>query len=220
MLTFEPRPREQVCSSPARRRLHAASRLHQADRRTDPQHGRGCGALAQPQQLTEAKTERPRSRSVSSLEAVAPGRPGADGRTRPRAARGRSAASRAARHPGLRCHDGSSVRQALELIERYQPPRTSFLSITHVESRTRWRLLQRDASARRNPPPPAPGSGRVEHQERGRLPLDGRPPVTYAAFPFPEPEYAALAREMYRCDVRYGQSWSGATLPATRSTFL
>jgi AraC-like DNA-binding protein len=32
------------------------------------------------------------------------------------------------------------------------------------------------------------------------------------AFPFPAPRYAAIARELARCEVRYGQSWAGLAL--------
>ena len=34
------------------------------------------------------------------------------------------------------------------------------------------------------------------------------------AFAFDEPEYARLARDLFRCDVRYGQAWTGTVLPS------
>jgi AraC-like DNA-binding protein len=41
----------------------------------------------------------------------------------------------------------------------------------------------------------------------------GACPVLKVAFPFPAPDYAALARDMFRCDVAYGQSWAGLSFP-------
>ena len=38
--------------------------------------------------------------------------------------------------------------------------------------------------------------------------------VQYAAFPFPAPRYASLARQFFRCEVRYAQDWAGFALPA------
>lgn len=38
--------------------------------------------------------------------------------------------------------------------------------------------------------------------------------IGYAAFAFKRPEYAALAKGLFKCDVRYGQQWTGFTLPA------
>ncbi len=34
--------------------------------------------------------------------------------------------------------------------------------------------------------------------------------VRHVAFPLDEPEYAALASELFGCEVRYGQSWARA----------
>ncbi|MYM21840.1 helix-turn-helix domain-containing protein [Duganella sp. FT135W] len=38
--------------------------------------------------------------------------------------------------------------------------------------------------------------------------------TVYASFPFSEPPYAALAREMFGCAVRYEQAWCGFVFPA------
>lgn len=37
--------------------------------------------------------------------------------------------------------------------------------------------------------------------------------VGWVSFPFDEPRYAALARDMFQCDVRYRQSWAGFSVP-------
>lgn len=35
----------------------------------------------------------------------------------------------------------------------------------------------------------------------------------YVAFPFERPDYAVLAEGLFKCEVRYGQSWAGFSLP-------
>jgi AraC-like DNA-binding protein len=38
--------------------------------------------------------------------------------------------------------------------------------------------------------------------------------IATVAFPFEAPDYQGLSRELYGCEVRYGQRWAGFTLPA------
>jgi AraC-like DNA-binding protein len=40
-------------------------------------------------------------------------------------------------------------------------------------------------------------------------------PITSVAFPFPEPDYADLARELIGCEVHWSAGWAGLTLPAS-----
>ena len=37
--------------------------------------------------------------------------------------------------------------------------------------------------------------------------------VREVAFPFDAPSYAGLARDLFKCEVRYGESWAGFTVP-------
>jgi AraC-like DNA-binding protein len=41
----------------------------------------------------------------------------------------------------------------------------------------------------------------------------GTCPVREVSFPFKTPAYASLARDMFRAEVRYGQSWTGFAFP-------
>jgi AraC-like DNA-binding protein len=38
-------------------------------------------------------------------------------------------------------------------------------------------------------------------------------PIGYVAFAFPQPSYADLAQDLFKCEVRYNQSWTGCTMP-------
>ena len=41
----------------------------------------------------------------------------------------------------------------------------------------------------------------------------GACPVRFASFSHPEPSYAGLARDLFKCEVRYGQRWNGFSIP-------
>ena len=106
-----------------------------------------------------------------------------------------------------------SVRQAIELVERYSRLRTSFLSVSHEVHPNEVRLVFSETH----------DLGQIRRTVLEAIGLSiknvldsismGACPVGYVAFPFEAPEYAELAREMFRCEVRYGQSWAGGTLP-------
>jgi AraC-like DNA-binding protein len=115
---------------------------------------------------------------------------------------------------GYAAVNSSTVRQAIELIERYSRLRTSFLSISHEVHPNEVRLVFTETHP----------LGEVRRSLLEAIGLSiknvldaislGACPVRYVAFPFEAPEYAALAREMFRCEVRYGQAWSGGALPS------
>ncbi len=41
----------------------------------------------------------------------------------------------------------------------------------------------------------------------------GASQISYVSFPFAAPEYAQLAAQLFRCEVRYAQPWSGVSFP-------
>lgn len=114
---------------------------------------------------------------------------------------------------GYAALSSGTIRQALELVERYTPLRTSLISISHAVHAGDVRIVF------------------VETRPLGdiqRLVLEavmlsiknvldsismGVCQVKLVAFPFDAPDYAPLARDLFRCDVKYGQSWAGAALP-------
>ncbi len=114
---------------------------------------------------------------------------------------------------GYAALNSGTIRQAMELVERYGRLRTTLVSTTQEHR---------------------PGEARVcftEPQDLGetRRPileavvlsikniLDaisfGHCRVDHVAFPFEAPGYAGLARDLFGCPVRYGQSWAGFALP-------
>jgi AraC-like DNA-binding protein len=114
---------------------------------------------------------------------------------------------------GYAALSSGTLRQALELMERYAPLRTSLLSISHT-------LHPDEVRIRFAPTRPL---GDIERPVLEAVILSvknvvdtmfmGACPVSMVAFPFDAPDYAKLARDLFRCDVRYGQSWAGATAP-------
>ena len=115
---------------------------------------------------------------------------------------------------GYAALSSGSLREALALFERFVKLRMSVLAISSEVRR---------------------GEVRVRIHETRRL-LDIQRPVLEAvvmtiknvldsismgacrihtvSFPFEAPEYRELARELFGCEVRYGQRWTGFTLPA------
>lgn len=120
---------------------------------------------------------------------------------------------------GYAAMNSASIRQAIELFERYIPLRISLIAIRHeIVKGSRG-----DA-----------GSVRVVFGETHPLGDVRRPlletvvlasknildavslgacRVQSAAFTFPKPTYAKLAEELFRCPVQYGASFTGFTLP-------
>ena len=113
---------------------------------------------------------------------------------------------------GYAAQSSGTLRQALGLIERYAPLRSSLFAISHSIH---------------------PGEVRVQFTETVPLGDIERPvleavllsiknvldsmsmgacPVNRVAFPFDAPDYAGLARDLFRCEVLYGQSWTGAAM--------
>lgn len=115
---------------------------------------------------------------------------------------------------GYAAMTSGTIRQALELLERFTRLRISLLSITH-EAR--------------------PGEVRVCFAETAPLGELRRPlleavvlsiknvldsismgacRVREVSFPFESPDYAGLARELFDCEVRFGQPWAGFSIPS------
>ena len=100
------------------------------------------------------------------------------------------------------------------------------LAALHAPAHAARRLVDAVASQRgARPRHGNVSAGRTRaHAARGRHPVRQEPrwtrarwesaDVQYVAFPFPAPRYASLARQFFRCEVRYAQAWAGFALPA------
>ena len=109
-------------------------------------------------------------------------------------------------------HSGT-LREVLEVFQRFMSLRTSLLVITSEARADVVRLQITEAAP----------LGEIQRPVLEAAVLSMKNVlddvsmracrVGEVAFPFPAPEYAALAEELFGCAVRYGQPWAGFTLP-------
>ena len=118
---------------------------------------------------------------------------------------------------GFAAMNGGSLRQVIGMIERYLALRTSLVSIRPVE---------RDGELQLRVDDPAPlGDVRRTVFEaialalKHMLDFGAQSPaaVAYVAFDMPAPPYEDLARHLFRCEIRWGQGWSGIAVAAVRA---
>ena len=114
---------------------------------------------------------------------------------------------------GYAAMNSGTLRQALELFERFMPLRTSLVSMSHEIHGDEVRVVFCE---------PRPlGDIRSTVLEAVVLTVKnvldyislGTCGINQVAFPFAPPEHAALARDLFKCEVRFGQSWAGFALP-------
>jgi AraC-like DNA-binding protein len=114
---------------------------------------------------------------------------------------------------GYAALSSGTIREALDLVERFLHVRTSLATITHTleggEVRVHF-LETRPLGAIQRPVFEALGLSLKNVVDAISM---GAGKVRRVAFPFETPDYAALARELFQCDVEYGQSWAGCILP-------
>ena len=114
---------------------------------------------------------------------------------------------------GYAALSSGTIRQALELVEHYAPLRTSLISISHTVHAGELRIVFAETRP----------LGDIQRLVLEAVMLSiknvldsismGVCQVKTIAFPFDAPDYAPLARDLFRCDVQYGQPWAGAALP-------
>lgn len=114
---------------------------------------------------------------------------------------------------GYAAMNSSTIRQGLDLVERYIPLRTALVGMQHEQKGQELRVQFVET---------------VPLGEVQRLVLEavilavknvldfitmGSCQIRYAAFPFEDAGEAALARDLFKCEVRYQQTWAGFALP-------
>lgn len=115
---------------------------------------------------------------------------------------------------GYAATSSGTIRQALEVLERFTGLRTSLIAVSHA-------LVGRHVRVQFRQTRPL---GELERPLLEAVVLSiknvldsissGACAVSEVAFTFETPGYAALARALFRCDVRYGRAWSGFAVPA------
>lgn len=115
---------------------------------------------------------------------------------------------------GYAAMNSGTIRQAIDLLERFAPLRISLLAISHElhgdEVRVRFRPTHPVAAIER------PLLEAVVLSIKNVLDAIsmGSCKVRAVAFPFAAPDYADLARGLFGCDVRYGEGWAGIAVPS------
>ena len=114
---------------------------------------------------------------------------------------------------GYAALSSGTIRQALELVELYTPLRTSLISISHTVHPGEVRIVFAETRP----------LGEIQRMVLEAVTLSiknvldaitmGVCQVRRIEFPFAAPRYAPLARDLFRCEVLYGQSSAGAVLP-------
>lgn len=114
---------------------------------------------------------------------------------------------------GMAAMSSGSLRQAMYLVERYIGLRTSMIKYHYEESAQEVRQIFEETLT----------LGEVQRPVLETVTLTIKNvldfitmkscPINYVAFPFPDPGYANLAQDMFDCEVRYGQSWTGFSMP-------
>lgn len=116
---------------------------------------------------------------------------------------------------GAAAVNSATVRQALDIMERFSTLRSSLFAISHDIGIHEGRVIFSEVLP----------LGDIQRPLLEAIVLNiknvldditmGACQVGEVAFPFEEPEYAALARDLLGCPVHYAQDWAGFTAPAS-----
>lgn len=115
---------------------------------------------------------------------------------------------------GAAAVNSSTVRQALDVAERFSRLRSSLIAISHEIGMHQGRVLFTEALPLGDIQRPLLEAVVLSIKNVLDEITMGACQVHEVSFPFPEPEYAALARDVFRCKVRYGRTWAGFSVPA------
>jgi AraC-like DNA-binding protein len=114
---------------------------------------------------------------------------------------------------GYAALNSGTLRQAIDLVQRYLPVRTSLVTVRQEASGRSMRILFEEVEPL--------GDLRTAVFEAVILTIKnmietvclGTSPIESIAFPFPAPAYAGLARALFKTDLAYGASWAGFSIP-------
>ncbi|MFW6067901.1 MAG: AraC family transcriptional regulator [Myxococcota bacterium] len=114
---------------------------------------------------------------------------------------------------GMAAVSASTARQALDVVEQFSRLRSSLITISLEPGAIEARLVFTEVLP----------LGDIQRPVLEAVVLSiknildditmGAAEVREVCFPFEEPEYAALARDLFGCRVRYGQRWAGFSAP-------
>ncbi|MBC7502508.1 MAG: AraC family transcriptional regulator [Herminiimonas sp.] len=114
---------------------------------------------------------------------------------------------------GYAAMNSGTIRQAVELFECYFKVRTTLLSPRHEIHGNELRFIFEEPYPLEDIRRPVMEAVILTIKNMFDYITIGVSHIDRVFFPFDRPEYAELAHELFQCEVRYGQSWAGFTLP-------
>lgn len=113
---------------------------------------------------------------------------------------------------GYAVMNSATLRHAIDLIERFVPLRISLLAIHHEVHRGELQLHVRDTIPLGDVARPVFEATLLTIKNVCDALMSGAR-VTRVSFNFDTPDYAPLARELFKAEVRWRQPWCGLSLP-------
>jgi AraC-like DNA-binding protein len=114
---------------------------------------------------------------------------------------------------GAAAINSSTVGQALDFVEHFSRLRTSLITISHEIGERDGRVIFQEALPLGDVQRPVLEAVVLSIKNVLDEITRGARVVDEVVFPFDEPEYASLARDMFGCKVSWGQSWAGFRAP-------
>jgi len=115
---------------------------------------------------------------------------------------------------GYAAMNSATLRDAISLVEQYFQIRTHLTTVHHEAKGSEVRFIFAENIPLASVQRPVLETIVLTIKNLFDYITAGAAQVQYASFPFKQPEYADLAKEMLRCDVHYGQPWCGFAFPA------
>lgn len=116
---------------------------------------------------------------------------------------------------GFAAVNSSSVKLALEIMERFSRLRTMVFAISHEADGDDVRVTFSELLPLGDIQRPLLEAVMLSIKNVLDTITVGACQVREVAFPFPAPDYAPLARDIFGCPVRYDQDWAGMSAPAS-----
>jgi AraC-like DNA-binding protein len=116
---------------------------------------------------------------------------------------------------GFAAVNSSSVKMALEIMERFSRLRTMVFAISHETEGDEVRLCFSELLPLGDIQRPLLEAVMLSIKNVLDAITVGACQVREVVFPFVAPDYAPLARDLFGCPVRYGQDWAGMSTAAS-----
>ncbi|MBT9610378.1 MAG: AraC family transcriptional regulator [Aquabacterium sp.] len=116
---------------------------------------------------------------------------------------------------GYAALSSASLRQLIELFERYLQVRTNLLVTRHQIVGQDIRFHLEEAYPLDDIRQPVMEAVVLTIKNLVDYVTMGTCPVTRVCFALPEPDYIDLARDLFRTEVHYGANWTGLTIPVS-----